>query len=142
MLMKASDADIPRLLPLLKEMHGSSPLRLPPLDLSRVEQTLRDCLSRGIIFITQDAKGILALRKCVFWYSNAEFLADQVFYVSIHHRKSRYASRLLRAAQDYATLVQLPLFLATSHGGDVERKNHFYQRSGMRLIGGIFERGL
>jgi hypothetical protein len=137
-----TESDIPHILPLLQEMHETSPLKLPPLSLPKVEATLRNCLRDGVVFLAPRYEGILALRHCAFWYSDATFLADQVFYVSVHHRKSRHALRLLCAAKAYAKMRNLPLLMATSHGGDVERKNNFYQRSGMRLIGGVFERGL
>ena len=143
MIEIAKERDIPEMGTLLLEMHHTSPMLLPPVAPHKVEAALRQCLREGRVFVARRGRivGILALQAVEQWYSHEKFLGDLVFYVSPSSRVSRVASKLLRAATEYATMRELPLLMAVVHGEDVERKDQFYVRHGFSRVGGVYSRG-
>jgi L-amino acid N-acyltransferase YncA len=144
MIAVAKEKDIPAIGGLLMQMHHTAPMKLPPVAPHKVEAALRDCLKDGRIFVAHRGDklvGVLALQEVEHWYSHGKFVGDLVFYVDAGARTSRIASRLLRAASDYATIRGLPLLMAVVHGEDIVRKDHFYARHGFARVGGVYSRG-
>ncbi|NBU88792.1 MAG: hypothetical protein EBS16_06230 [Betaproteobacteria bacterium] len=142
MIRCADHADIPQICTLLVGMHREAAMKLPPISPLKVEESLRDCIRDGIVFLGFKEKlgGVFALRKVCPWYSDQPFVADMVFYVAPFARKSTLASSLLRHGQRYATICGLPLASAVMSGVDVDRKDHFFTRNGMRRVGGLYWR--
>lgn len=144
MIVVAKEKDIPAIGGLLVEMHASVPLNLPPIAPRKVEAALRHCMHNGRVFLGYKGEklgGVLGIQEGEPWYSHGRFLADLVFFVAPSSRASRIASRLLRAASDYANMRGLPLLMAVVNGEDVERKDKFYARHGFTRIGGVYNRG-
>lgn len=140
MIRRAVIADIPDILTLLAEMHKGAPIPLPPMSILKTGNAIEAAINGDVVFVSDPIDGILALRKCTYWYSNHHFLADLVFFVRPSARKSQGAA-LLRAAQHYAKIENLPLLMAVSYGEDVARKDSFFTRKGMTRIGGVYQRG-
>jgi GNAT superfamily N-acetyltransferase len=144
MIEVAKEGDIVDIVPLLVQMHGTSPTPLPPIAPHKLLGALKDSLDGGRMFVARRGRvvGILALTEGTHWYSDEKFLGDLVFYVAPCSRTSRIASHLLRAATEYATMRGLPLMMAVVHGEDVQRKDNFYARHGFIRVGGVYSRGL
>lgn len=145
MIQKAKVGDLEELTSLILKYAETCPLQLPPGSPSKIRGSFQRCLDSGIIFkaLRKDrAVGILALYEGEFWYSTSKFVADMAFFVEPSSRASRFASSLLKAGQEYATMRNLPLLMGVTHGGDVLRKDLFYTRHGMTRIGGIYARGM
>lgn len=145
MIEKAKAKDLEELTTLIARYTETCPLQLPPVSPSKITKAFQRCLDSGVIYkaMRKDrAVGILALYEGEFWYSHSKFVADMAFFVEPSSRASRFASHLLKAAQEYATMRDLPLLMGVTHGGDVLRKDLFYSRHGMNRIGGIYARGM
>lgn len=142
MIRRAAKSDIPAILEVLGEMYSKSPIPLGELSVLKAGSSLEAAIDTDVVFVVgTPIVGVLALRRCTFWYSEGSFLADLVYYVKKDKRASRYAAGLLREAQSYATMRQLPLLMAVTYGEDVARKDAFFQRMGMHRIGGVYQRG-
>lgn len=141
MIRPAKLTDLPRIVELCMDMHAESPFPLPPIN--------PDKLIRGLMVSTaivwehnEKILGFILLQEGNFWYSDEKFIADRLFYVHPDGRKSTAARELVKAAQNYAKIKELPLILAPVNGVDVERKHEFYTRIGMRQLGGTYSYGL
>jgi GNAT superfamily N-acetyltransferase len=120
-------------LPLLDKMHSESGLKLPAVDHTKVLESLIN----SVVFAVED-KGIIALQEGEHWFSREKFIGDLVFYVDSDFRHMPIAVKLLREAQNYAKIRDLPLMLAVVDGNDIERKDAFYIRMGFQNAGGIY----
>jgi hypothetical protein len=141
MIRSAKLTDLPRLCELSVCMHDESPFALPPINPDKLIKGLMR--STVIVWETNDViGGFIALQEGHFWYSDERFVADQLFYVHPDYRKSKAGISLLKAAQQYARIKELPLFMAPVNGVDVDRKDALYKRLGMRKLGGTYSYGL
>lgn len=141
MIRPAKLTDLPRLCELAVNMHDESPFPLPPINADKLIKGLMR--STVIVWEVNDTiGGFIALQEGEFWYSDERFVADLLFYVHPDHRKSKAGLSLLKAAQQYARIKELPLFMAPVNGVDVDRKDALYKRLGMRKLGGTYAYGL
>jgi GNAT superfamily N-acetyltransferase len=141
MIRPAKLTDLPRLCELAVMMHDESPFPLPPIDADKLIVAL---MKATVVVWEQNEKvgGFIALQEGTFWYSQERFIADLLFFVQPEFRKSTAGRDLIRAAQTYAKIKELPLFMAPVNGVDVDRKDALYKRLGMRKLGGTYSYGL
>lgn len=140
MIRQAKLEDLPRICDLVVAMHGESPFPLPPLDADKV---IREMMKAAVyVWDTGTVGGMVALEEGEFWYSQERFVADKILYVHPDFRKSRAASELVEVAKEYARMKKLPLFMSPNNGADVERKHSFFERKGMRHLGGVYSYGV
>lgn len=143
MLTLATRHDIPGLVGLCENFIEE--FSLPPGDQAKIEAMLNWHLEHGFLVTAMkngDIIGVLALHPETYWYSDEQFVTDTVFYVHPRGRKSRAAQMLMEAGKEYAKELGLPMMLAVSSGGNVEKKDRFYERKGFSRIGGVFYRGV
>jgi hypothetical protein len=138
--------EVVKLLLLLEEMHSTSALDLPPLNMDKVVAAAAECENTGVIFIAAKPDGsfagVLGLVETAHWFSDETFLSDRFFFVRQADRASKAADSLLNAAKKYASILKKPLSVAVWSGEDVERKDSFFERKGLRRVGGIYVVGL
>ena len=145
--LEQSSRDITDLARLLIDMHASSGLALPPLNMTKVLQAVWECEQSGIVFVAEretdgGLTGAIGIVETPHWFSDETFLTDRFYYVRQEDRASGAAVGLLNAAKKYASILQKPLSVAVWNGEDVERKDRFFERKGMRRVGGIYLTGL
>jgi GNAT superfamily N-acetyltransferase len=144
--LEQSSRDVTDLLRLLADMHEKWGLALPPLNMGKAAQSMWECEQNGIIFVADRPEGgfagAIALLEQPYWFSDETFLADKFFYVRQEDRASRVAAELLSAAKKYASILEKPLSIVVWNGEDIERKDAFFERKGLRRVGGVYLRGL
>lgn len=138
--------DASAILALLMEMHRTADINLPPINGAKAISRISRCIQDGAAYVAEDAEG--ALIGSVGgeigsdWYSDQPFLVDAWFYVRPAARSSRAAFSLLRSFRAAARDAGLPLRMGVFNGGDVERKDKFFSRAGLRRVGGYFVEGM
>lgn len=142
----ANVLDSSAILALLIEMHQTADVDLPPVNGAKAISRIARCIQDGTALVAEDDDGNLAGSvggevSCD-WYSDQPFLVDAWFYVRPTARSSRAALLLLRGFQDAARAADLPLRMGVFNGGDVERKDHFFTRAGLRRVGGFYVEGM
>lgn len=86
--------------------------------------------------------GSIGLAKDCFWWCDVEYLGDVWYFVHPQYRASRVGLNLLNAAKRSAEKAMLPLIMGVVHGGDIQRKDKFFERNGFTRLGGTYARGL
>jgi hypothetical protein len=145
--LEQSSRDVTDLLRLLMDMHATSGLDLPPLNMTKVLQSVWACEQTGVVFVAEKETdgaivGALGIVEQAHWFSVDTFLADRFYYVRQGDRTSAAAVGLLNAAKKYASILQKPLSVSVWNGEDVARKDAFFERKGLRRVGGIYLTGL
>lgn len=138
--------DVPKLMPLLCEMHASGGLNFPPIDGEKVAEAMFGVVKGGLLLLAMNKEdkpvGILALMQQEFWFSKFNYVADMVFYVDAKHRSSSAALKLIKAAREIAGKMGVPLLMSVLNGVDVERKENFYTKMGFKKVGGTYGSGI
>jgi GNAT superfamily N-acetyltransferase len=88
--------------------------------------------------LTDKPVGALILTRDKLWWSDAEFLINQVIYVDEEFRNSRGAVMLLNKAKEVAKNLGLPLQFSVTYGNDLQRKHDFLVRKGFTHLGGNY----
>ena len=127
----------PDILRLLTRMHEESSLDLPPVNLGKVARALDKCSHIFVALSSGCVVGVLALSRGEHWFSERQFLGDLVFYVAPEYRATRAAHMLLRLGKEAAIMEELPLMMAVVDGGDLDRKERFYERCGLKKLGSV-----
>jgi GNAT superfamily N-acetyltransferase len=128
---------------ILMEMHKEAePIHLPEVDPAKVVNSIRLCAETGKLFVAErDGKivGALGLLPTEHWFATDTYYADRFFYVLPSYRNSTIATRLLKAAKDFATDEGRELYMAVLSGVEVDRKENFIMRQGFARVGGMYK---
>jgi GNAT superfamily N-acetyltransferase len=130
---------------LAQRMHAESAFRDLPLVVAKVAATVNRCLTQpdthfGMVAeLDGEVIGFLGGALGTYPFCNEILAHDLGFYVASESRRSTAAVRLLRAffawaKEKGAREVQL----GVSSGVDVDRIGAFYERLGLRRMGGIY----
>jgi len=112
------------------------------------EEKARDYMFRylqgGVVFnALQNGKivGSISLGEASLWWSEDRYLGDGWFYVLPKARKSRVAIRLINEAFRYGEERGLPVVIGIWNADDIDRKDKFFIRKGMKRIGAWYMKG-
>ena len=72
------------------------------------------------------------------WWSEEKFVADNWFYVSPDHRKSRAGYLLIKEFMKIVKDAKLPIRLGHIFSGDLDRKDKFYTKLGLVKAGIVY----
>lgn len=128
---------------LLVEMHGHMGMKLPAIVPEKLLRTVAKVLQEGRAWLWEDKgrmRGVLALVRDAPWWSDKEHLVDTAFFVAPDVRAKRAAFRLLDAAEEYAKLERLPLYVGLFTGKDLHRKELLLARRGYHKVGSTMVR--
>lgn len=144
-VVRAEPDDIQFAFELGSEFHAelAESARFPGLSAVKVYGALRESQALGGLFIAVDTErelpiGCVAMIEQPYWYSDAVFATDLLFYVSPAGRGTGAARMLLERAKQWAAERDLTLMMAVTAGGDVDAKDKFFKRRGLPRIGGIY----
>lgn len=114
----------------------------PPPDPEKVWAMVQHVLANGRIYIAETPSEIVGQIGGVpneLYFSRTAYVQDMGFLVKEEYRASRIAIALLRALKNYAHSLDMRLVLSVTSGTDLERKDKFFQRNGMRRLGSVYE---
>jgi hypothetical protein len=127
---------------LIGEFHQEFSDRFPPVSVEKMVHYVGDHIINGALFVARDADGTvvgaIAGRETEYWFSTSGYVREGFYYVSARARASRAAVLLLRSLKAWAAQKGMPLICGVSSADQVERKDRFFERNGMRRIGGLY----
>lgn len=135
-IRKATISDISYILALLIKMHKESEFELCEIEPEKICQTVSNAIENGIVFVSvQDSRitGTIGGVYASDWWSEEVYLGDLWFYVNKKNRNSKAAINLIKNFIDAGGDVQLRL--GHVYGGDMKRKDKFYERLGLLKAG-------
>lgn len=119
------------------KQHGA----LLPYSKRKVILAIAKSIHKSLALVAENDGGIIGfmlLDDYEPFYSDEKALWDFGFYVLPKIRGSRAAILLRDAAVAIAEDLGMPLFMGISVGGDLERRDKFFIRSGFRRIGALY----
>ncbi len=117
---------------LLQRMHDE--VGWFPLSETRMIDSIDELLNHGMVLLLEDDGGVIGsagLLAAHLWYSEAVILQDRWLYIHDRHRSKAGFEELLKACQQYARHVNLPLILGVWTINGSKKKE--------RLFGGYME---
>jgi predicted N-acetyltransferase YhbS len=140
LVRRAGLDDLRALFELALTFHREFP-NLPAVDTTKTYLALRSAVAKGAGFLaeTDQPAGMLVLVRAPYWFSQAEALWDQPFYVRPEYRGSRAAPSLIALAKQESAKAGLPLVMATSSGVAPDKMDLFFARMGFARMGGVYE---
>ena len=136
-----SEKDARKLFSLLMVMSKDVGLPLPAVSAERVLAQIANVIENGVCYMAEhsgDLVGAIGLLPETPWWSRENYLADTFFFVRSDKRASKAATKLLRAAKEYAEEKDRPLALTLFTGKDLFRKELFLAHHGFRKVGSLF----
>lgn len=146
MIREAGLDDVRPLLEMLREQHAEAAVALSPISDEKATGRIGNAVLLGAVFIAETAEGEMAgsiggVVAQADWWSEAESLADYWFYVRPRHRASRAGYLLFKAFKETAERKGLDVRPGVLDGNDVDRKDKFFGRFGLRRAGAIYMKG-
>ncbi len=143
---KATEEDIPAILPMLRQLHLESVFRDVPLDETKLSKFLMQCLDRqnhACVLLHESAPlqigGILIGYCEPYWFSPQMGARDLVLYVRPERRGSLIAYRLWSKFKLWATEVGAHvLWMGTASGIAPQLSRKFYLGLGMQEVGSLY----
>ncbi|HKJ72717.1 MAG TPA: GNAT family N-acetyltransferase [Alphaproteobacteria bacterium] len=124
--------------------HNMGGLTHLPLNVAKARNHANRYFTAGVVFGAYEGAvlaGSIALGPSTMWWSDSPILSDGWFFVHPKYRNGTVATRLLKAAKQYAEARGLPLYVDVSHSVDLERKAKFFERQGFTAAGSSFVYG-
>lgn len=134
----ATPSDATELIDMIVTMHTEAKFPIPPLDMDKVSGAISKAIQTGIVLVaTKDKKIIGSIGGIVAedWFSKNKVLGDLWFYVNKEERSSNTAVFLIKHFISAAKKAKLTVRLGHVYFGDLERKDKFYKKLGLTLIG-------
>ena len=125
-IRRATILDISYILALLIKMHEESEFELCEIEPEKICQTVSNAIENGTI------GGVYSSD----WWSDEVFLGDLWFYVCKECRKSKAGISLIKSFINEGGKMQLRL--GHVYGGDMKRKDKFYERLGLLKAGSYY----
>lgn len=129
---------------LIGRFHSEYAEWFPSVSVDKVIRYVGDLVENGVVFIAEndngDILGVLSGKVGCYWFTDEQMVQDGFFYVAPEHRGTRCASALIKSLKAWADMKGLKLECAAISGGDVDRRDRFYERNGFARIGGVYRR--
>jgi|TARA_R110000751_G_scaffold20052_3_gene59188 hypothetical protein len=138
-IRRATILDISYILALLIKMHEESEFELCEIKPEKMFQSVSNAIENGVVFISvQDGRitGTIGGVYSSDWWSDEVFLGDLWFYVCKECRKSKAGISLIKSFINEGGKMQLRL--GHVYGGDMKRKDKFYERLGLLKAGSYY----
>ena len=137
-IRRATVFDFSFILALLAQMHKEAEFELSSIDPIKFSESVLSTINSGVVFVAEEDNRIIGSIGGIFssdWWSSEIYLGDRWFYVYKKERKSRAAYMLVKEFIKAAKKSNMQLRLAHIFSGDIDRKDKFYDRLGLRKAG-------
>ncbi len=146
MLRKANfdndNADVKAILGLMLEWQSTAGIAMPTVSMPHCLNTTLQSIAFGtawVAVVDGEIVGAVMGRREDPWFTSDAVVTDVFGYVKPEHRKGMLGARLYGALRDYAKEIgAVWLKLAHTHATDIERKDKFFERLGLKQIGSVF----
>ena len=141
MIRRANVLDISALIFMLNEMHKQTEVEVPKINTHKLIERINELLHKGVVVVAVEDKkivGSIGGWVTTDWWTDESHLSDLWFYVYPEHRKSRFAKNLCMDFIKIAKDAKLKTRLGHIFSGDLDRKDKFYSKLGMKKIGSTY----
>jgi L-amino acid N-acyltransferase YncA len=139
---KAAPLDISALIMLLVSAHQETELEVSPINSEKAISTISDVIHRGVSFVAvtdnNTIAGSIGGGTISDWWSTKPVLSDYWFYVPKEHRNSDIAMQLVKRFIEAGKEAKVSIQLGHILSGDVDRKDHLFERLGFIKAGSTF----
>lgn len=121
---------------LLFKMHNEIDFEISEIDPEKFSNSVLGAINRGVVFIAIEEGRMIGSIGGVYsseWWSTEKVLGDLWFYVEPESRATRAAANLLKQFMEVGKGIQVKL--GHMYSDDLERKNKFYERLGLKKVG-------
>ena len=139
-LRQATIFDCSYICAMLYRMHEESEFDLDKINAKKLSETVLGIINNGVVFVAidEDERIIGSVGGSFFfeWWSDEKILGDLWFYVYKSNRSSTAAIDLIRRFIKAGNGVKMKL--GHIYSGDLERKDKFYERLGLKKAGSTY----
>ena len=131
-IKRASIFDFSHVCALLVRMHNEADFELSNIDPEKFSNSVLKMINNGIVLVAFEEGrmiGSIGGLKSSEWWSTEPVLGDLWFYVEPESRKTRAALNLVKEFMSYGEGMSIKL--GHIYGGDLDRKNNFFERLGL-----------
>jgi hypothetical protein len=135
-IRRATILDISYILALLIRMHEEAEFELCEIKPKKLSETVINAVNNGVVLVSVENKKITGSIGGLYasdWWSEEIYLGDLWFYVYKEKRCTRAAIGLIKKFIETGNGMQLRL--GHVYGGDMKRKDNFYERLGLLKAG-------
>lgn len=135
-LRQATTADMPAVLQLLYRAHAE--VKPMPVSERKVRGFVAGVFQHGLVLVIErDAAivGTCGLMADSPWWSEEIGLDSVWLYVAPEHRRTPFATMMLRAMRDYATQTNMPIQVGFAASPETPRKVHVMRKLYERTFG-------
>ena len=135
-IRRASIFDFSHICALLVRMHENTDFDLPEIDGEKFSNAVLRTINQGIVLVAiEDGQmiGSIGGIKSSEWWSNEPLLGDIWFYVEPESRATRAAANLVKEFMSAGQGMKVKL--GHIYGNDLDRKDNFSERLGLKKIG-------
>ena len=141
MIRRANVLDISALIFMLNEMHKQTEVEVPKINTHKLIERVNELLHQGVVLVALEGNkivGSIGGKVTTDWWADEKYLSDLWFYVYPEHRKSTYAKNLCIDFIKIAKDAKLKTRLGHIFSGDLDRKDKFFSKLGMKKVGSTY----
>jgi hypothetical protein len=138
-IKRASIFDFSHVCALLVRMHNEADFELSNIDPEKFSNSVLKMINNGIVLVAFEEGrmiGSIGGLKSSEWWSTEPVLGDLWFYVEPESRKTKAALNLVKEFMSYGEGMSIKL--GHIYGGDLDRKNNFFERLGLKKAGSSY----
>jgi hypothetical protein len=138
-IRSASIFDLSHICALLVRMHKESAFELSEIDPEKFSNAILRAVNSGVVLVAiEDGRiiGSIGGLQSSEWWSKEPLLGDIWFYVEPESRKTQAAINLVKKFIESGNGMKIKL--GHVYGGDIERKDNFYERLGLKKSGSSY----
>jgi hypothetical protein len=135
-IRRATEEDKVDVISILCQMHEDSEFELSAINPRKLHEIVIHTINDGVVYVAVKDSEIIGSIGGLYssdWWSNEKFLGDLWFYVYKEERNTRAGTGLIKKFMEAGNGMQLRL--GHVYGGDMERKDNFYERLGLLKAG-------
>jgi hypothetical protein len=135
-IRKANEDDRADIISLLVQMHEDAEFKLSAINPEKLYNTVVHTVQKGVVFVAEKEEEIIGSIGGLYssdWWSEEEFLGDLWFYVYKEKRATGAGLSLIK--KFILSEPNIQVRLGHVYGGDMERKDKFYERLGLLKAG-------
>lgn len=110
----------------------------PKPDVMKVAETLEELINKQTLILYDNNGvicGLFGVRLDTFWWTSEPMLVDILFYIKPEFRSFSAYKRMLRVAEDFAKINNVPLALLFFTTKDSDKKHQMVLRRGFKTVG-------
>lgn len=115
-----------------------------PTSFDLIALTTTNCVLNDVTLVKRNEdnddliEGVIMCKTDGVWWSDRKALFTPLFFINPKYRSYKTAMSLLKAAQEYAIMMDMPLVIDLIGTKDVEKKKILFKRAGFSELGSLY----